>query len=81
MSNNQPKVNFRPGDWEMPTDEHPHPNKIIALVEGATTTSTLSDGTTRTITFRKDTVVTLVPDPNNPRATWDPSNVITDTTS
>lgn len=81
MSNNQPMVNFRPGDWDMPIGETSHPGQVIALVEGATATSTLPDGTIRTIKFRKDTVITLVIDPNNPRATWDPANVISDTST
>jgi len=80
MSGNQPKVNLRPDDWEFPEGTS-HPGQILALVEGAVVTSRLPDGTTRIIKFRKGAMITPIVERNNPRLSWDQSDVLSDTSS
>lgn len=81
MSNNQPEVNFKPDDWEQPIEGTTHPGQALALVEGATITSKKGDNTTRTVTFKKGTLVTFTINQGGCLASWNPDFVLTDTST
>ena len=77
-------INFKEGEWDLPIPEKPEETseaKMTALIEGAEIIPHYTDGNTRTIKFRKGSVIKSTVTHGSVLFSWNPDDELSDTTT
>jgi len=75
-------VNFKVDEWDLPIPKEPtDESKITALIERAEITAHYDDGNTRTIKFKKGSVIKMTVHHGGAINSWNPDDELLDTTT
>lgn len=75
-------VDLKVGEWDIPLPENPtNEHKMTALIEGAEITAHYDDGNTRTIKFKKGSIIKSTVTHGSALQSWNPDDELLDTTT
>ena len=75
-------INFKVGEWNLPIPDQPtNVSHMTALIEGAEITVKYTDGNTRTIKFKKGSVIKTTLNPGGGMTSWNSDDELLDTTT
>ena len=75
-------IDFKVADWDLPIPSPiPHESRMTAKIEGAEIIANYTDGNTRTIRFKKGSVIKTTTHPGGAVNSWNPGDELLDTTT